>query len=109
MPLTKEGAMPKETFWDSATAVEGDDSEPILTVTWGNEQPAVHLNGIEFDRSGINRLIHHLVRARNSTWGADEGDRTVRTVTIKVDADMTGFTESLETARKQIKQISHIS
>jgi len=72
MPLTKEGAMPKETFWDSATAVEGDDSEPILTVTWGNDQPTVHLNGIEFDRSGINRLIRALVRARNATYGADE-------------------------------------
>lgn len=65
--------MPKETFWNSATAVENDEvSEPVLTVTWGSEQPSVHLNGVEFDRSGINRLIHTLRRARDATHGADE-------------------------------------
>lgn len=65
--------MPKETFWDSATAVENDGvSEPVLTVSWGGELPAVKLNGIESDRSGVNRLIRALRRARDATFGADE-------------------------------------
>lgn len=65
--------MPKETFWNSATAVENDGvSEPVLTVTWGAEQPGVYLNGIEFDRSGSNRLIRTLRRARDATYGADD-------------------------------------
>lgn len=64
--------MPKETFWDSATSVEGDESDPIVTVTWGGDQPAVQINGVEFDRSGTNRLIRALRRARDSTFGADE-------------------------------------
>lgn len=64
--------MPKETFWNAATAVENDGvSEPVLTVTWGRE-PDVHLNGVGFDRSGINRLIRVLRKARDQTYGHDE-------------------------------------
>ena len=64
--------MPKETFWDSSTAVEGDESEPILTVGWGSDNPpSLTLNDVEFDRSGINRLIQTLVKARNATFGLD--------------------------------------
>lgn len=64
--------MPKETFWDSSTAVEGDNSEPVILLTWGGDQPAVLINGVEFDRSGTNRLIRSLKRARDATFGADE-------------------------------------
>lgn len=61
--------MPKETFWDAA-AVDGDGvSEPVLTVAWGG---AVFINGSGIDRSGINRLIRALRRARDATYGADE-------------------------------------
>lgn len=69
----KGATMPKETFWNSATAVENDGvSEPVLTVTWHGDTPATYLNGIEFDRSGINRLIRTLRRARDATYGADD-------------------------------------
>lgn len=65
--------MPKETFWNSATAVENDGvSEPVLTVTWHGDNPGVYLNGVASDRSGINRLIRTLRRARDATYGADE-------------------------------------
>lgn len=64
--------MPKETYWDSATAVEGDGSEPVLTLCWGDSQPEVTLNGVVFDRSGLNRLLGDLKRARNATYGEDE-------------------------------------
>jgi hypothetical protein len=63
--------MPKETFWDSSTAVEGDESEPILTLTWG-DQSTVRVNGVDFDRSAINRLVRSLRRARDATYGVDE-------------------------------------
>lgn len=64
--------MPKETFWDSANAVKNDGvSEPVLTVTWGSEQPVVNINGTPIDRSGVNRLIRALRRARDATYGAD--------------------------------------
>ncbi|WP_413354044.1 hypothetical protein [Microbacterium sp. 1P06AB] len=56
--------MPKETFWNSNTAIEGDGvSEPILTVTWGAKTPGVYLNGVQFDQPGIERLIKALRRA----------------------------------------------
>lgn len=63
-----EGVMPKARFWKS-TAVEGDD--PDLTVTWGDKQPEVQINGTAFDRSGLNRLIRALRRARDQTFGSD--------------------------------------
>lgn len=65
--------MPKETFWDSATAVEGDNSEPILTVAWHKdcpcEQTFVALNGVKFDSSGITRLIGVLRKANKQAYG----------------------------------------
>lgn len=63
--------MPKETFWDSSTAVEGDDSQPVLTVEWHGDEPGVTLNGVRFDRSGVNRLIRVMRRARNQTYMKD--------------------------------------
>ena len=63
--------MPKETFWP-ATAVEGDSSKPVLVINWGGDVPGVHLNGVHFDRSGINRLIRVARKARDQTYGHDE-------------------------------------
>lgn len=65
-----EGEMPKESFY-RPTAVDGD--MPDLTVQWGTEAvPQVMINLIPYDRSGINRLIATLRRARNQTYGKDE-------------------------------------
>lgn len=64
--------MPKENFYDSSTRVEGDGLPPDLVVAWGESQPKVMVNGIAYDRSGLNRLIGALRKARNQTYGADE-------------------------------------
>lgn len=67
--------MPKETFWDSSRAIENDGvSEPVLTVTWGEATPGIHLNGVPFDQSGIDRLQTALRRASGKS--ADE-DTTI--------------------------------
>jgi hypothetical protein len=66
-----EKTMPKETFW-SEHSVEGDDSLPYLTVSWGQEHPGVSLNGFSSDRSGLNRLIRVLRNARDKAYGRDE-------------------------------------
>lgn len=57
--------MPKEKFY-SATG-----QEPMLAIAWHGEQPAVEVNGVEFDRSAVNRLIRVLRKARNQTFGED--------------------------------------
>lgn len=62
--------MPKETFYDS-NRIEGDGLPPDLVVVWGVETPEVTINGIVYDRSGINRLVSTLRKARNQTYGAD--------------------------------------
>ena len=62
--------MPKEKFYP-ATAVEGDDTEATVTIGWGQETGVVTLNGVEFDRSGINRLIRAARKARDQTYDAD--------------------------------------
>lgn len=65
--------MPAEKFWDSATAVEGDGSTPVLVVSWHDACPCgetfVALNGVKFDASGIDRLIKTLHRARRKAYG----------------------------------------
>lgn len=64
--------MPRESFWDPAKK-EGD--EPDLTVAWGWEdhtKPRILVNAMPMDRSGINRLIGVLRKARNQIYGADE-------------------------------------
>ena len=63
--------MPKEKFWP-ATAVEGDGTEPTVTISWGNDQPGVIINGMESDRSGVNRMIKVLRKARDQAHGHDE-------------------------------------
>jgi hypothetical protein len=62
--------MPKEKFYPE-TAVEDDGSEPSLTIAWGADSPAVWINGVEFDRSGLNRLIRAARKARDQTYGQD--------------------------------------
>lgn len=63
--------MPKETFWDPNRATsDGDIAD--LTVTWHGDNPGVFINGAELDRSGTNRLIRTLRRARDATFGSDE-------------------------------------
>jgi hypothetical protein len=63
--------MPAEKFWP-ATAIEGDGTEPALTITWGNEIPGVYINGVYHDRSGLNRLIRVARNARDRSYGRDE-------------------------------------
>lgn len=63
--------MPAEKFYDSDTRVEGDGLPPDLIVAWGGNQPAVTVNGVAYDRSGLNRLIAALKRGRDSMFGAD--------------------------------------
>lgn len=63
--------MPKEKFY-APTAVEGDDTLPVVTVAWGDEDPQVMINGAPFDRSGLNRLINAARKARDQTYGRDE-------------------------------------
>jgi hypothetical protein len=63
--------MPKEKFYDS-TRIDGDGLPPDIIVAWGNSQPEVTINGIVYDRSGVNRLISTLRKARNQTYGPDE-------------------------------------
>lgn len=88
--------MPKETFWNSATAVENDGvSEPVLTVTWGEEQQGVYLNGIEFDESGINRLLNVLRRA----LGKD------RTVKVTLEAETSAFDTALEESKARVQAL----
>lgn len=71
--------MPAEKFYPS-TAVEGEPPSELLTIRWGQENAGVaallEVDGvgglIALDRSGINRLIKTLRRARDATFGADE-------------------------------------
>lgn len=63
--------MPKEKFYDQHS-VEGDGSLPHLVVIWGIDLPQVKVNDVVYDRSGLNRLIKTLRKARNQTFGMDE-------------------------------------
>jgi len=68
--------MPAEKFYDSATAVEGDTNAPVVTIGWatpgtsGDSGPRI--NGVLFDRSGVNRMIRALKKARDQVYGEDE-------------------------------------
>lgn len=73
--------MPKEKFY-FGTQVESDGQAPDVTVSWGHgeftrltprSQPALHVlvNDLSVDRSGINRLIKVLRKARDQTYGED--------------------------------------
>lgn len=64
--------MPASKFYPIGS-VEGDD--PFLYVGWanpGNSLTGVTVNAVELDRSGLNRLIRDLRRARDATYGKDE-------------------------------------
>jgi len=65
--------MPNEKFWDAATAVEGDNSQPALIVAWHHGcacgEKVVSLNGVPFDPSAIDRLIRTLRKARRQVYG----------------------------------------
>lgn len=52
---------PMERFYE-ATAVEGDGSKPVLTIQW-SKGSAVHLNGVPFDVSAVERLARISRRA----------------------------------------------
>ncbi len=66
--------MPKEKFY-AKTAVEGDGQPPALTVAWGAEQPEVTINDVEYDASGLRRLITALRRAQGDAGVHVQTDR----------------------------------
>lgn len=89
--------MPKETFWNSATAIEGDGvSEPVLTVTWGDEHTGVYINGVHFDESGIDRLATTLRRASGK-------DRTVKVTLV---AETQEYIKGMERAAEATRQFA---
>lgn len=70
--------MPKESFYDSTTT---DAANPHLVVKWWGGGPSaepieqdepVTINGVAYDRSGLNRLIRTLRKARDQAYGSDE-------------------------------------
>lgn len=74
--------MPKESFY-SPDVVEGEVVEfahaRAFNVAWGRPGDADEIphgiyvaGGVRLDRSGVNRLIATLRRARNAVYGADE-------------------------------------
>lgn len=89
--------MPKETFWNSATAIENDGvSEPVLTVAWGSDDSNVYLNGVAFDASGIDRLMSTLRRASGK-------DRVVH-VTLRADTD--AYSAAMEVAADRVRALN---
>ena len=80
--------MPKETFWESS-AVEGDGSEPTLTVQWGDAIAGTIINGAEFDASAIERLQAVLRRAS----GKD------RIVNVTLTANTSAYVAGMEAAK----------
>lgn len=89
--------MPKETFWDSATAVENDGvSEPVLTITWGAEKSGVYINGVEFHASALERLSGALRRAT----GKD------RTVSVKLTADTSEYDAAIAASARRVRELN---
>lgn len=89
--------MPKETFWDSATAVENDGvSEPVLTVTWHEDEVGVYLNGVKFDYSGIERLSKTLRRAT----GKD------RVVSVTLVANTASYDAAMAESTKRLRELN---
>ncbi len=63
--------MPAEKFYYNGQ-VENDGRAPDLTVSWGDSlPPQVLINGNPAERSGLNRLIKALRKARDQVYGAD--------------------------------------
>jgi len=86
--------MPAEKFWDSETAIEGDGSEPVLTVTWGDG--GTRINGVKFDQSAIDRLTNALRRAT----GKD------RTVTVTLRAETSEYIAEMARAKQATKELA---
>jgi len=50
--------------------MEGE--QPDITISWGDPEPGVTINGHTFnDRAAVNRMIRALRRARDRTFGRD--------------------------------------
>ena len=64
--------MPKEKFYDARRS-ESDHAPADIEVAWGNNQEAVTINGIAYDRSGIARLRRALGRASDLAYGETDG------------------------------------
>ena len=74
--------MPSEKFYPQH--ISEDDPREFIEVAWHRDYDGVHLvhvkdtergreaSSIPVDRSGINRLIKVLRKARDQTYGADE-------------------------------------
>jgi len=62
--------MPKETFWNPEATTSDDPRQ--FDVRWGSDDLSVTVAAIPFDRSGLNRLIRSLRKARDHTYGVDE-------------------------------------
>lgn len=65
--------MLKEKFYESDVEHPRTESdEPDLVVQWGEEPPRISGTLTLNSRSGVNRIICSLRRARNRTFGKDE-------------------------------------
>lgn len=65
----QEGEMPKEKFYVNG---ESNPDKPQIVVAWGETPtPQVLINDATYDRSGLNRLIATLRRARDQVYGSD--------------------------------------
>jgi hypothetical protein len=70
--VNREGAiMPAEKFWPAKPTL-GKPYNPALIVAWGAEQDGVEINGVQFDRSALNRLVRVVRGARDRTYERDE-------------------------------------
>lgn len=73
--------MPKEAFY-CQHQVNSDGQSPDFTIGWGRHEATgsphqdsaapVLVNGLPFDRSGLNRFIKTLRKARDQVYGADQ-------------------------------------
>jgi len=71
--------MPAEKFYPTS-AIENEPSDN-LEVAWHRDYPGVYLtlvtceggaHAVDLDRSGLNRIIKTLRKARDQTYGSDE-------------------------------------
>ena len=84
MALNERGEMPKETFYPVDPDHDGPDERleiawhrEVYDTVWATmcitrEDGVVVPVAIQLDRSGVNRLIKTLKKARDQTFGADE-------------------------------------
>ena len=84
MALNERGEMPKETFYPVDPDHDGPDERleigwhrEVYDTVWATicitqEDGVVIPIAIQLDRSGVNRLIKTLKKARDQVFGADE-------------------------------------